>query len=170
MSDLNIVIHDLADLADNGVAMACTRIDSTILIVEHDADCADALTTLLSSLPGIADVRATATATDAFDLLDNDTHDVVGFGMSSGSARPATPDIVFIAADQHDVDESTRELIDTLATFRDRLPDAALILLCVYHDQCRTALSGLADGCIRKDTNAHELTTLIEDLRAVRSV
>jgi CheY-like chemotaxis protein len=169
MSDLKTMTHESAGRLDNDVAVVDEPTDATILIVEHDADCADALTTLLSNLPGIAAVRTTATATDAFELLDRDTDDVVGFGMLSASTRPSTPDIVFIASDQPDTGANTIQLLDTLTTFRGRLPDATIVLLCVYHDQCRTVLGGLADGCIRKDTNARELSFLIEELRAARS-
>ncbi|MGE3928512.1 MAG: hypothetical protein AB7G13_36850, partial [Lautropia sp.] len=75
------------------------------------------------------------------------------------------PDVIFIGADQPDSSEAAIELLETLTTFRRRLPNASIVLLCVYPSQYRDALGDLVDGCIRKDTNARELRTLIENLR-----
>lgn len=173
MSDLNTITRNPADRDDNGVALAATPSDESdianILIVEHDADCADALETILSDLPGITSVQTAVTAGDAFDLLDDGSYDVVGFGMTPDVAPDSTPDIIFIGAHQPDSAEIQLELVETLTSFRDRVPDASIVLLCVYPSRYRDTLGALVDGCIRKDTNARELRALIDDLRAARA-
>jgi DNA-binding NarL/FixJ family response regulator len=173
MCDLNATIRTTTVRDDNGVALAASLDDESdianILIVEHDADCADALETILADLPGIATVQTAATAGDAFDLLNDGEYDVVGFGMLPAVAPAATPDVIFIGAHQPDSNDVALELLDTLTTLRARVPDASIVLLCVYPSQYRDALDGLVDGCIRKDTSARELRALIDDLRATRS-
>jgi DNA-binding NarL/FixJ family response regulator len=173
MTKLNMMTCTTADRDDNGVALAATPIDesdiASILIVEHDADCADALETILSDLPGIATVQTAASAGDAFDLLDDGSYDVVGFGMLPDTVPPSTPDIIFIGAHQPDSAEIELELVETLTSFRRRVPDASIVLLCVYPSRYRDTLGELVDGCIRKDTNARELQALIDDLRAARA-
>ena len=174
MSDLNSVTRTTANLDDNGVVLTAApdseRDIANILIVEHDADCADALETILADLPGIATVLTAVTAGDAFDLLDDRSYDVVGFGMAPDAVLDSAPDIIFIGAHQPDSCEVALELLDTLASFRERVPDASIVLLCVYPSQYRDALGELVDGCIRKDTSARELRTLIDDLRATRAL
>lgn len=173
MSDLNTTTCISAAREDNGVALAASPAGESdianILIVEHDADCADALETILADLPGIATVQTAATAGDAFDLLNDGEYDVVGFGMLPAVAPAATPDVIFIGAHQPDSTDVALELLDTLTTFRERVPDASIVLLCVYPSQYRDALDGLVDGCIRKDTSARELRALIDELRTTRS-
>ena len=157
---------------DNGVVLAASPAGESdianIMIVEHDADCADALETILADLPGIATVQTAVSAGDAFGLLDDGSYDVVGFGMTPEVVPASTPDVIFIGADQPDTFDVALELLDTLASFRNRVPDASIVLLCVYPSQYREALGGLVDGCIRKDTSARELRALIDDLRANR--
>ncbi len=173
MSDLTITTRTTAVRDDNGVSLAASLSDESdianILIVEHDADCADALETLLADLPGIATVQTAVTAGDAFELLDDGSYDVVGFGMLPDVVPALTPDVIFIGAHQPDSCDVALELIETLTSFRERVPDASIVLLCVYPGQYREALGGLVDGCIRKDTSARELRALIDGLRATRS-
>lgn len=159
------------DRADNdvapGLSHAREREIANILIVEQDADCADALETILADLPGIATVQTAETTNNALTLLHDAEHDVVGFGISCAVAP--TPDVIFIGADQPDSTEAAFELLETLTIFRRYVPAASIVLLCVYPSQYRDALGDLIDGCIRKDTNARELRALIDDLRATRS-
>ena len=170
MSELNTITRTTADRDDNDVAPAATQDGESdianILIVEHDADCADALETILSDLPGIATVQTAVSAGEAFDLLDDGSYDVVGFGQLP--TAPA-PDVIFIGAHQPDTTEVALELLETLTTFRNRVPDASIVLLCVYPSRFRDTLGELIDGCIRKDTSARELRQLIDDLRAARA-
>jgi hypothetical protein len=79
------------------------------------------------------------------------------------------PDVIFIGAHQPDTFTSGDALAETVAEFRERVPGASIILLCVYPNQYRDALGDLVDGCIRKDTSARELRDLIDELRASRS-
>lgn len=173
MNDLtNMTRNNRTDRDDNGVALAVSPLDecdiANILIVEHDADCADALETILAALPGVATVQTAVTAADAFDLLDDGSYDVVGFGM--GPDVVPTPDVIFIGAHQLDNCEIEFELLDTLTGFRSIAPDASIVLLCVYPNRYRDTLGDLVDGCIRKDTSASELRALIDDLRATRAL
>jgi len=173
MSDLNIPTRISVTRDDNGVALAAAPAGESdianILIVEHDADCADALETILADLPGIATVQTAVSACDAFDLLDDGSYDVVGFGMTPEVVPASNPDIIFIGAHQPDSCDVALELLDTLTTFRERVPNASIVLLCVYPSQYREALGDLVNGCIRKDTSARELRALIDELRAARS-
>ncbi|HEX5166732.1 MAG TPA: hypothetical protein VFV93_15110 [Thermomicrobiales bacterium] len=156
------------DRADNGVAPdqspAVDREIANILIVEQDADCADALEAILADLPGIATVQTAETTGDALSLLNDAEDDVVGFGIAC--VIPPAPDVIFIGADQPDSNDVAFELLQTLTTLRRRVPDASIVLLCVYPSQYRDVLGDLIDGCIRKDTSARELHMLIDDLRA----
>lgn len=174
MSHLNTSTHITAAPDDNGVALVAAPDGesdiASILIVEHDADCADALEAILADLPGIATVQTAVTAGDAFDLLDNGAYDVVGFRSLQDIVPASIPDVIFIGAHQPDTSDVALELLDTLKSFRNRAPDASIVLLCVYPSQYRDALGGLVDGCIRKDTNARELRALIDDIRATRAV
>jgi hypothetical protein len=173
MSDLNTIISTYtADHGDNGVASSApesTESDiANILIVEHDEDCADALEAILADLPGIATVQTAGTAGAAFDLLDDGSYDVVGFGMLA-CAVATEPDVIFIGAHQPDTFTTGDALAETVAAFRERVPGASIILLCVYPNQYRDAVGDLVDGCVRKDTSARELRELIDGLRASRS-
>ena len=165
MSDLMNITDTSANRDDNGVALAASPTGESdianILIVEHDADCADALETILSDLPGVATVRTVGTAGAAFALLHDGPYDVVGFGMPGAP----TPDVIFIGAHQPVADEVEPQLIAAVTTFRKRVPDAWIVLLCVYPNQYRDTLRELVDGCIRKDTSARELRALIDRLR-----
>jgi CheY-like chemotaxis protein len=167
MRELLTLMTTPPDRSDDDVAPdqspASDRDIANILIVEQDADCADALETILADLPGIETVQSAETTANALTLLDEDEHDGVGFGVTCDVA-PA-PDVIFIGADQPDSSEAAIELLETLTTFRRRLPNASIVLLCVYPSQYRDALGDLIDGCIRKDTNARELRRLIEKLR-----
>jgi len=170
MSDLDTIIFAV-DRGDNEVTVSTFDPNNTaianILIVEHDEDCADALEALLTDLPGVAHVKTAGTASAAFELLD-DTDDVVGFSADT-EVVAATPDIIFIGAHQPDTFTSGQELIDTVTALRKRVPNASIVLLCVYPNQYRDTLGELVDGCIRKDTSARELRELIDGLRATRS-
>lgn len=172
MSDLYTISGARAGRDDNGVNLAPSSADegdiADILIVEHDADCADALATILSGLPGIASVQTTVSAGDAFDLLDDGSCDVVGFGVMLGVRPSSPPDVIFIGAHQPDTSEIEPELVETLSVFRRRVPDASIVLLCVYPGRYRDTLGDLVDGCVRKDTSARELRALIDALRAAR--
>ncbi len=167
MNDLTDVAPTMTDLDDNDVVLAGGVAGESdiahILIVDHDADCADALQTILTDLPGIAAVRTTMTAGTAFDLLDDGSYDVVGFGLSQ--AISSDPDIILIGAHQPEPSETDLELQETLKTFRSRVPHASIVLLSVYPNRYREAFGDHVDGCIRKDTNARELHALIDELR-----
>ena len=171
MNDLDTIFFAV-DRSDNDVTTSAfapmVNTIENILIVEHDADCADALESLLTDLPGIARVKTAGTASAAFELLDDGSYDVVGFGAGADTI-PTTPDVIFIGAHQPDTFTSSQELMNTVASLRERVPHASIVLLCVYPNQYRDALGEMVDGCIRKDTSARELRDLIDELREDRS-
>ncbi|MDQ3547549.1 MAG: hypothetical protein M3439_01915, partial [Chloroflexota bacterium] len=173
MSNLTNSNHSSVDRADNGVALAASstgdRDIANILIVEHDADCADALETILSDLPGITTVQTAVTAGAAFDLLDDRSYDVAGFGIVPNAVQMSNPDVIFIGAHHPDADQVEPQLLAAVTAFRSRIPDTSIVLLCVYPNQYRDTLRELVDGCIRKDTSARELRALIDNLRTTRA-
>ena len=174
MTNLTNLTRNSANRGDNDVALAADPIAdggiANILIVEPDADCADALETLLSDLPGIATVQMAVTAGAAVDLLDEASYDVVGIGIPADNNGTPAPDVIFIGAHVPDAAAIELELLEALTTFRSRVPDASIVLLCVYPTRYRDMLGGLVDCCIRKDTSASELRALIDNLRATRAL
>jgi len=129
---------------------------ATILIVEHDADCADALQTLLAGLPCVGQVRTAGSTDDALDLVTADA-DIMAFGAS----YIALPDVIFIDA-QLDAPESS--IVEAMSTLRQLVPSAPIILLCLYPHALRDKIHTIADRCIRKDNSYRELRALVDEL------
>lgn len=145
-------------------------VPATILIVEHD-DCADALPTLLAELPGVGMVTvvgAADAALDAIDQLSASQSDAIAFDVGSGVTTPASvlPDVVLI--DAQIPGPHGKNLDATIADLRRRLPEAAIVMLCLYPHARRGTAHLHADRCIRKDTSPRELRALIDDLRRER--
>ena len=129
---------------------------ATILIVEHDADCADALQTLLADLPGVGQVRTAGSTDDALDLVAADA-DITAFNRSD----LALPDVIFIDA-QLNTPESS--IVEAISALRQIVPSAPIILLCLYPHALRDKIHTIADRCIRKDTSHRELRALVDEL------
>ena len=111
---------------------------------------------ILADLPGIEAVQTAITPRDALDLIAGDA------GMALERTATASPDIIFIGACQPDPAAIEMTLLETLSTVRHRVPDASIVLLCVYPERFRQTLRGLVDRCVRKDTSARELRALIQ--------
>jgi hypothetical protein len=165
MKDLTRMIETTRRERANGVARR--GVDPTnILIVETDSDCADALQALMEGLPCVGSVQTTQTLAAARELLDAAPEVVAfaGHGAGHPAVTAAAPDVIFFDGGLTATDEVG--LRATLVEVRRRLPDATVVLLCVYPDHCHVSLSGLIDSCIPKDTNARELRALLDDLCA----
>jgi DNA-binding response OmpR family regulator len=153
---IEIVAGDDANDADVA-PLTFTPDPATILIVERDADCADALQTLLADVPGVGLVRTAGSATDALELVAGDD-DVTAYDLS---AAVATPDVIFIDA-QLRTPEAT--MVEEITSLRRTVPGASIILLCLYPHVLRDRIHSLADRCIRKDTTYRELRALVDEL------
>jgi DNA-binding response OmpR family regulator len=132
---------------------------ATILIVERDADCADALQTLLADVPGVGLVHTAGSASDAIELVAGD-NDVTAYNMSA-AATVATPDVIFIDAQLQTPEAS---MVEEITSLRRAAPDASIILLCLYPHVLRDRIHSAADRCVRKDTSYRELRALVGEL------
>ena len=137
-------------VGDNGVAARCDVPPSTtgnILILDADADCADALDMFLNDLPGVGQVRTAATSEAGLTL--------------SQSLDPA---VIFIDCMlPHELGTS---LHATMTGLRERFPRAAIVVLCLYPLREHDGAHRLADRCVRKDTSYRELRKLTSELLA----
>ena len=77
------------------------------------------------------------------------------------------PDVIFVNA--HLPHGAGATLVGTLRTLRERVPHAAIVLLCLYPIQIREPLRSLADRCIPMDTSVRDLRALLDELRSPRS-
>lgn len=137
-----------AGIRDNGVAVECEVSPSSlanVLILDADVDVADALEMFLNDLPGVGQVRAAATAEAGLTLVEL-----------------LTPAVVFI--DCYLPHELGSSLHATMTEIRERLPRAAIVMLCLYPQREHDGAHRLADHCVRKDTSYHELRAITSEL------
>jgi DNA-binding NarL/FixJ family response regulator len=128
---------------------------ASVTIVDANVDAAEALQALVSAYPGVVEVRTVSSPADAVALLAADEQ-VVAYAVSS---IPAMRRIVLIDLRQDDPSAP-----ETLASLRAELPDAAVVVLCLYPEQLGGAVCSLADRCVPKDTTPSDLRDLLDDL------
>lgn len=138
--------------------MPATADPATILIVEQDIDCADALQTLLADVPGVGAVRTAESTTRALELVAAEA-EVTAYGFPFPA--PAVPDVIFIDAQ---LQTPEAKMVEELTALRRTMPGARIILLCLYPHVLRDTIHAIADRCIRKDTSYRELRALIDEL------
>lgn len=131
---------------DNAAAL-----HASVTIVDDDVDSAEALQALVSAHPGVVSVRTVASAAGAVALLRGDA-EVSAFSV---------PARQIVLIDLHQDDPTAQA---TLEGLRADLPDAAVVLLCLYPEQSRGAVCSLADRCVPKDTTPADLRDLLDDL------
>lgn len=121
---------------------------SHVLLIEPDPDCADALATILSSLPHIAAVQVVAGLRDAAEAL------------RTGSIPPA----IILVDDQ----PGSTEILRVIDILSELAPDTALVLLCVYPQCVDRRVRARVSDCVSKDVTRQELAQVVE--RVLRSV
>jgi DNA-binding NarL/FixJ family response regulator len=137
-------VMTLAFAQAGGASVPRPTSTTNILLIEHDADCADALEVLLAGLPRVRTVRAASTAQLA--LAD----------IKLGHA----PDIIMLASCT-----ASHALVATIQALRDAAPSAAIVLLSLYPAALSADVSALVDAAISKDTRRVELVELLARLR-----
>jgi DNA-binding NarL/FixJ family response regulator len=120
---------------------------TNILLIEHDADCADALEVLLAGLPRVRAVRSASTAQLA--LAD------IKLGH--------TPDVILLSACAE-----AHALLANIQALRAAAPGAAIVLLSLYPAALSANVAALVDAAISKDTRRVELVELLARLRGSR--
>lgn len=128
---------------------------ASVTIVDANADAAEALQALVSAYPGVAEVRVVSSPAEAVALL-SDGDQVTAY---AASPVPAMRRIVLIDLRQDDPSAP-----ETLASLRAELPDAAVVVLCLYPEHADSPVCSLADRCVPKDTTPSDLSTLLDDL------
>jgi hypothetical protein len=115
-----------------------------VMLIEHDRDCADALQSLLASIEGVGTVYVAATAGAALEAIE---------------AKVIRPRAIFFATQA-----DTPTLTATLIMLRRRVPEAIVVLLCVYPECHADEAAGFAVRCLSKDTGRRELVQVLSGL------
>lgn len=127
---------------------ATPAIPHTVLLIEPDPDCADALETLLSSLPMVAGV---------------DVHLAPAEALAEIAAGTLRPSVVFIATNVENP-----PLMRALNALEALVPDAATVVLCLYPDRLTEDVARKIDACASKDTCRRDLLELFAGLETLR--
>lgn len=112
-----------------------------VLLIEPDPDCADALATILASLPRVDTVDVVASLREATRVLQ------------SGAAPPA----IILVDDQ----PGSTDIMRAIDILRALAPATALVLLCVYPQCIDRRVRSRVDGCVSKDVSRPELDRVI---------
>ena len=130
-----------------------TALRASVTIVDADIDSAEALQALIEGFPGVKYVHTVTSPAAAIELLAGGP-DVVAFDGGS----PVRQIVLVDARQEESAARATLELL------RSELPQATIVLLCVYPDQSRRTVCTLADRCMPKDTTLEDVRALLCDL------